>query len=401
MRIALVNNTFEPFQVGGAEKSMLARAKGLAARGHVVRIFTLAADGHARIRELDDIPIVYFKGRWAKCSPWHEDRTRLDKFLWHAGPEWVPGGGTDISVLIEDFAADVVNFANLPGIGYENILSVRKAGIPTVMTIADFAPLCIGTTMFRSGTECWTRCLSCRLISSQRLRRFNLADRYVFVSRHMQDTYHRLNPGGGNMKSNSHIIFNGLDKTFLEAGRQVTGRSHEGLRIGFMGQLKPTKGVELLIRQFLASGVSESATLRIAGVGEETYTNHLQELAKGSDRIEFLGWSDPITFYRSVDLVVVPSLWAEPLPRIGYEANYCGLPVIVSNRGGCPELVETNKTGSVFDPDDPNSLSREMFKWIERLQGDGGEIGLRAKHKALRDHHPEVVADRYEQVLTF
>ncbi|CAN0506139.1 unnamed protein product, partial [Scytosiphon promiscuus] len=110
---------------------------------------------------------------------------------------------------------------------------------------------------------------------------------------------------------------------------------------------------------------------------------------------------DPITFYRSVDLVVVPSLWAEPLPRIGYEANYCGLPVIVSNCGGCPELVETNKTGSVFDPDDPNSLSREMFKWIERLQGDGGEIGLRAKHKALRDHHPEVVADRYEQVLTF
>jgi glycosyltransferase involved in cell wall biosynthesis len=45
-------------------------------------------------------------------------------------------------------------------------------------------------------------------------------------------------------------------------------------------------------------------------------------------------------------------------------AYYCGTPVIVSNVGSLPELVEKGKTGFIIKPNDVNSLKDTIIKLL-------------------------------------
>jgi glycosyltransferase involved in cell wall biosynthesis len=72
--------------------------------------------------------------------------------------------------------------------------------------------------------------------------------------------------------------------------------------------------------------------------------------------VRFLGFVNPDEVYRNVDVVVVPSLWEEPLGMIVPEAYMHGVPVIVSRRGGLPEMVEEGRTGLTYEPLEPGAL---------------------------------------------
>ena len=74
--------------------------------------------------------------------------------------------------------------------------------------------------------------------------------------------------------------------------------------------------------------------------------------------------------------VVVPSLWPEPFGRIPIEANRLGVPAVVTDRCGLPEIVENDITGVVSNTDSEsladaiiNSLSRKWSRSeiIERI----------------------------------
>jgi glycosyltransferase involved in cell wall biosynthesis len=64
----------------------------------------------------------------------------------------------------------------------------------------------------------------------------------------------------------------------------------------------------------------------------------------------------PEEFFAQIHLLVVPSLWHEPLGRIVLEAQANLVPVIASRRGGIPELIEEGKTGFLYEPDHPAEL---------------------------------------------
>ena len=64
----------------------------------------------------------------------------------------------------------------------------------------------------------------------------------------------------------------------------------------------------------------------------------------------------------SSSLVVVPSIWPEPLGRVAIEANYLGIPVVASNIGGLPEVVEDGITGYLVEPNNPKALAEGIVK---------------------------------------
>ncbi len=55
--------------------------------------------------------------------------------------------------------------------------------------------------------------------------------------------------------------------------------------------------------------------------------------------------------YRSAKLILMPSMWEEAWGRVATEAQFSGIPVIASNRGGLPESVGPG--GVLLDPDGP------------------------------------------------
>jgi glycosyltransferase involved in cell wall biosynthesis len=58
---------------------------------------------------------------------------------------------------------------------------------------------------------------------------------------------------------------------------------------------------------------------------------------------------DPASVFARIDLLVVPSLWEEPLTRVIAESFAAGVPVAVSRLGGMPEIVDEGQSGYVFE----------------------------------------------------
>jgi glycosyltransferase involved in cell wall biosynthesis len=107
----------------------------------------------------------------------------------------------------------------------------------------------------------------------------------------------------------------------------------------------------------------------------------------------------PATFYDSVDVTVVPSLWHEPLARVIFESFAHGVPVLASSRGGSPELVVPGRTGWLFDPSEEGALERAMAGALLELQADGGSaLSTECLHEARR-FLPDRVVDSHLQAF--
>jgi glycosyltransferase involved in cell wall biosynthesis len=194
--------------------------------------------------------------------------------------------------------------------------------------------------------------------------------------------------------ASQHVIPNSVASAQLQ--NQQPQNTSGSLRIGYLGRIHSTKGVEWLLN-FIQPFLRDSVILQIAGEGEQQYFNSLQK-KYSSDRVMFLGKQKSYSFLAGIDLLIVPSLWNEPLGRVVLEAYACGIPVAVSARGGLPELVIENETGCVFEPKEPHAL--ETF--IKKLQYDKSyykKISLDVL-KYADNFSKESIAKKYDKVYS-
>ena len=112
------------------------------------------------------------------------------------------------------------------------------------------------------------------------------------------------------------------------------------------------------------------------------------------DNIELTGWVDNLGDYLAAfDLFVFPSP-KEALGSTLLDAMQFGLPVVASNVGGIPDIVEDGANGRLVEPEDADALCAA----IESLLGDPGAmaaIGERNREKASRFGVTQM-ADAYE-----
>jgi glycosyltransferase involved in cell wall biosynthesis len=120
----------------------------------------------------------------------------------------------------------------------------------------------------------------------------------------------------------------------------------------FAGRLTPGKGVDLLIK-ILPKFFSNFPSYKFIFAGEGFYKNELTKLSFKEKRIKVLGQVDHKKLLRiliKAKAVIAPSIWPEPFGRIVLEAISRGTPVVVSNRGGLPEIVKDKRWGFVVFP---------------------------------------------------
>ena len=60
--------------------------------------------------------------------------------------------------------------------------------------------------------------------------------------------------------------------------------------------------------------------------------------------------------------LIFPSKWYEPFGLVAIEAFATGTPVIAANIGAIAELVDAHRTGLLFEPSDPQSLSAKSTR---------------------------------------
>jgi len=141
-----------------------------------------------------------------------------------------------------------------------------------------------------------------------------------------------------------------------------------------VGYLIERKGFEYLIRAMpLVLEKYENARLKIVGTGplESKLKELVYELDLG-DEVEIVkNVSDEelLMIYNSSDLFVLPSIVdsqgnTEGLGVVLLEAMACGLPVIGSDVGGIPDIIEDEKTGVLVKEKDYEELSKVILNLI-------------------------------------
>lgn len=154
----------------------------------------------------------------------------------------------------------------------------------------------------------------------------------------------------------------------------------------YAGAIVPEKGLQHLLRAFLHfSAQRPQALLLVAGSsnlwGGIGVTNKQRTAYEESVRREstfqtrFLGnlpQEEMPHLFKAADVVVVPSLWAEPFPLVALDSLAAGLPIIASKVGGLPEIVVEGQTGLLVDPGDESGLE-------EALMSLAGNPSLRAQ----------------------
>ena len=127
----------------------------------------------------------------------------------------------------------------------------------------------------------------------------------------------------------------------------------------YFGRLSKEKGVKTLIDQAVKAGVN----LKVLGIGP--IEHELKDYAKDFKNVEFKGFQqgEALTNYiKSARCVVLPSEWYENGPYSAMEAMALGKPLIVSDNGGLPELVEDGVNGYIYvDKDKLADKVKDMF----------------------------------------
>jgi glycosyltransferase involved in cell wall biosynthesis len=161
----------------------------------------------------------------------------------------------------------------------------------------------------------------------------------------------------------------GLDKTNLQVIQP--GAPPTRLRIGYLGQFAPHKGVHLLLSAFrkLAKPPDLCELILHGNVSDASpYERRLLRMARNDPTITFAG-PYPNTQVGQVldglDVIVVPSAWYENRPTVILEAYATGTPVVAARLGGMAELIQHDQNGLLFEPGSVRSLATQLQRLLD------------------------------------
>ena len=150
----------------------------------------------------------------------------------------------------------------------------------------------------------------------------------------------------------------------VPAQRVAAAQHQERVRLLFAGRMHYLKG-GLLFLDALPHLTALDRPLRVTFAGDgpdrsmwETRARQVAARANGAIVIDFTGWLPPEDMARlmsGVNLLVVPSVWPEPLGSVGPAAAHCGVPAAAFDVGGISEWLIDGVSGHLAPGNPPTS----------------------------------------------
>lgn len=394
MRIAILNLLYHPFQVGGAEKAAKVLAEALAARGDQVSVISLLPAEQVTVEHMNGVRVyrlpldnLYWPFKPGKRA------NLVSRLLWQIADVWNFRAARRVARILDELQPEVVHTNILSGFSVSVWNEMRKRNIRIVHTLHDYYLLCVHPGMFRNGKSCDRQCLDCRLMSKAKKDWSHRVDAVVSVSQAVLTTHRKC---GYFVDVPGEVIYNiqEISPTSKSAAPPARAGEENCLVFGFIGALTERKGIEHLLR---ATKMLTSADwkLRIAGEGAADYIAKLRRIFTDS-RIEWLGFSSADAFYPSVNVVVVPSVWQDPLPYVVLEAYAYGKSVICAESGGLTELASLGRRVATYSATDIGCLAKKMDEVLAN-KSEWMEGGF-ADEKSTQAFAEEIIVQRYRSI---
>lgn len=387
MKILRINTL--GYVAGGAENGIAKINPYLLNKGHSVKI--LASDLGSEQEHFNE---YVFKSI--------SDSSRLKVFLFLFNPS----AFFSLKKALNEYKPDIVHLHAMCQITPSVLFLLRK--YPTVMTLhgpesflSKFVIWCMKTSYFKDNI-----CDEKNLTIGGRLTHFyfNHIQKFVYkfglknVDLFIAPSKYIQNMAKTDVSPIIHL------PNFIELGKFHELRNNYNLL--FVGRLEKAKGVEFLIEAIsLIIKKFPRTTLTIIGNGRNmTDLLNLAKKMQIEKYIQFTGWvknKDIASYYEKASIVVIPSVWPENFPTVCNEAMSAGRPVIGTNVGGIPELIDDGVDGYLVEPENSEQIAEKVVKLFsdeKSLVEFGANARKRAEELSI-EKYVEKMEKIYERVL--
>ena len=390
MKVLIVNKFLHT--VGGSETYCFALEKILKKNGHEVVWFSMTDERNEK-REGEKFFVKNIDYRtW---NPFKKIKYAV-KYLYSFEAK------RKIARLLDSEKPDIVHF-NL--VHHQLTLSIvseiRKRKIPIVWTLHDLIGICPNYMMLNHGKICndcpsrgtFRPCMKNACVQESKLKSllayveatnykrmkiYDQIDAYIVPSRFYLEKY-----GESHFTKKPMIHIPNLLDPDTEYGCSYDRSDY----VLYFGRLSKEKGIQTLIR----ACVKENRALWIAGKGaleKEIRSTFGEEIERGNVRLLGFKKGDELkNLIRKGKCVVLPSEWYENGPYAIMEAMAEGTPVIVSDQGGLPEMVEDEVNGRIFPYGNADRLAQAIH-WIFGLSDE--------KYKEMCENSSRLAKEKFD-----
>lgn len=219
-------------------------------------------------------------------------------------------------------------------------------------------------------------------------------DHALAASREIADVAQGLAPG-----TPVEPVTNGVDTTLFRPVEPALSAPEGRRRIVVPRRLFPKNGVDVMVRA-LPMVLAEHPDVEMVVIGDGPQREELEALAGTlgvAPNIRWL-WARPNAempgLLSSGAVAVIPSRM-EATSVAALEAMACGVPVVASNVGGLPEIVD-DTVGALSPPDDPAGLARTLVRLL--AGGSLPALGKAARARVVAHWSNDRLAERHLEI---
>ncbi|MCM8822037.1 MAG: glycosyltransferase [Candidatus Omnitrophica bacterium] len=201
------------------------------------------------------------------------------------------------------------------------------------------------------------------------------------------------------------VIPNGIDlEQIREKLKLAKTFHHTEIIVGSIGNLRKAKGYNVLID---AAEIicKKRKGIRFEILGKGPLESRLKEKIQKLNLVESVklyGFVEDVYNYMvNFDIVVIPSIW-EGFPVVALEAMACGKPVIATDAGDLPEIVENGKTGIIVEHGKPEALANAIILLLSKpeMRRQMGNNALKRVEKFSSDTMVKKYCEIYNFLLS-
>jgi glycosyltransferase involved in cell wall biosynthesis len=367
MRILQANKFF--YNAGGSDVVFLETIKGLKDRGHEVAEFAM--------QSAKNLPSNYAK-YFVSELPAHLlgdtniiSQIKITKRIFYSGEV-----ARKLQKLVRDFKPDVIHLHNVyHHLSASIFTTLKKLGIPIVLTLHDFFPLCPNhnfaykETFSKEAYQKPYQCFKNKCVNNSYLPSLvGTVEEFYFKARNLWGSVDMfICPSDFMLQS---MIDGGFsEKKLIKIVNPIkinTEIPALGNKILFMGRIHREKGIRVLMP---ALSRLKKYEVIIAGSGpdDEWLDNFITEhKLKNVTRKPWVEGDEWMRVIKQAKVMVFPSIFYENCPKAILEALSFGRLVVASNKGGNPEIIMDKKTGFLCAPENEKDLARAIKEAMDQ-----------------------------------
>lgn len=165
-------------------------------------------------------------------------------------------------------------------------------------------------------------------------------------------------------------INNGVSENKFKGYIKERSLPEKNITIAMVGRLNEAKDYFTMLESllFLNPEILSRIRILVAGEGDLNYKSSLLKFINENNlqnTVELVGLkNDIVNFLYNSDIFLMTSAW-EGLPISLIEATMSGLPCIITNVGGCAEVIEKCGNGIISPPSTPKAIAKAISEMIE------------------------------------